>query len=835
MIITIYDAASAEEQVVILLMRFKNTQVYDDPNNFISNWSNSSSHCSWNGITCSRAGHVTSLNLTNAGLVGKLHLPTLTTLTTLQHILLHGNYFTKGNNFSVSSYCNLQSLDFSKNNFSGMFPFLDLVPCHNLSYLNLSQNLITGTDITEKTGFGASLLQLDLSRNQISETTLLSYTIRNCQNLIFANFSDNRISGQLNETETETLVSCKKLTTFDISYNLLYGEIPHGFVGDSVKLLDLSYNNFSGVFSRFDFSHCRSLVSLSLSHNALSGTEFPSSLINCQVLETLDLSYNELNSLVVLDISENNLSGELPLTFGNCSSLESLNLTKNHLFGDFLSSVVSKLSSLRYLYVPFNNITGIVPLSLANCTQLQVLDLSSNAFTGSIPSVFCFRNAANSPSALEKILLAGNYLSGEIPAELGSCKNLRTIDFSFNNLNGSIPLQIWSLPNLSDMIIWANNLTGEIPEGICGHGRGNLENLILNNNFISGSIPQSIGNCTNMIWLSLTNNHITGEIPASVGNLNQLAILQLGQNLLTGRIPPELGKCRSLVWLDLSSNKLIGTIPSELSNQSGLTSSVSFAGRQFALLRNMHETSCSSAEQIVEFQGIRAERLEGYLIVQHSCPSIRIYTGSTPNTFSKNGSMIYLDLSNNSLSGSIPQNIGSLTYLQVLNLGQNELTGNIPDSFGDLKMIGLLYLSHNKLQGSIPSSLGRLSFLTALDVSNNNLTGSIPYEGQFPSFPSSSYENNSGLCGIPLSPCATQNHSPDFMTDPEKKETSETGLFMLSVWFYISMVLGFIIAFWGVVLSLLVKDSWRHNYFRLLNNIADWVYVRAALLKARMR
>ncbi|KAF1894222.1 hypothetical protein Lal_00004146 [Lupinus albus] len=163
----------------------------------------------------------------------------------------------------------------------------------------------------------------------------------------------------------------------------------------------------------------------------------------------------------------------------------------------------------------------------------------------------------------------------------------------------------------------------------------------------------------------------------------------------------------------------------------------------------MDETSCSSADQIVEFQGIiRAERLVGYPIAQHSCPSSRIYTRLTLYTFSKNGSMIYLDLCNNLLPGSISQHIGSLTYLQVLNLGQNELTGNIPDSFGDLKMIGLLYISHNNLQGFIPSSLGRLSFLSALDVSNNNLTGSIPYGGQLLTLPPSSYENNSGLCGM---------------------------------------------------------------------------------------
>ncbi|XP_019440913.1 PREDICTED: serine/threonine-protein kinase BRI1-like 1 [Lupinus angustifolius] len=813
-IITTYSSSShtyaseKELEEAFLLLKFKNTQVSSDPNNFLSNWKttlNSSSPCTWYGVSCSHDGHVTSLNLTKFELHGFLHFPTLTALPFLQHLILHENYFTERNsNFSVSSFCSLVTLDLSKNNFSGRFPFSELVSCHNLSYLNLSQNLITGADSTERrTGFGffgGSLVQLDLSRNQVSEGTLLEYTIRNCQNLVLVNFSDNRISGQL--SGTENLVSCRNLSTFDLSHNLLNGEMPNGFDGDSIKLLDLSNNNFSGVFSGFDLGHCRSLVSLNLSHNALSGTEFPSSLGNCQVLETLDISHNELklkipgvrlsglkslrelflghnqfygeipeelgnacSSLVVLDLSENKLYGELPLSFGKCSSLQSLNLAKNYLSGDFLNSVVSKLSSLRYLYAAFNNITGPIPLSLTNCTQLQVLDLSSNAFTGNVPSVLC--STSNSPPALKKILLAGNYLSGQVPVELGRCENLRTIDFSFNNLNGPIPSEIWSLPNLSDFIMWANNLTGEIPEGICVNG-GNLETMILNNNFISGSIPQSIAKCTNMIWVSLSSNRITGGIPAGIGNLDKLAILQLGNNSLTGLIPPELGKCRSLIWLDLTSNNLTGTIPSELANQAGLVIPGSVSGKQFAFVRNEGGTSCRGAGGLVEFEDIRVERLEGFPMI-HSCPLTRIYSGLTVYTFAYNGSMIFLDLSYNTLSGSIPENFGSMSYLQVLNMGHNRLTGAIPESFGGLKAIGVLDLSHNNLQGYIPGSLGTLSFLSDLDVSNNNLTGSIPSGGQLTTFPASRYLNNSNLCGVPLQPCGTSNHSASFYTSKKNQ------------------------------------------------------------------
>ncbi|KAI3456731.1 hypothetical protein Pfo_013394 [Paulownia fortunei] len=577
----------------------------------------------------------------------------------------------------------------------------------------------------------------------------------------------------------------------------------------SLKNLDLSSNNFSGNLLSFNFGFCRNLTILNLSHNDFSATGFPISLTNCQSLETLDISHNiiqlkipgdllgkmkNLRQLVLahneffgeipaelvgicgtleeLDLSANQLIGGLPSNFVSCSSLFSLKLGNNQLSGSFLDTVVSSLASLKYLYVPFNNITGPVPRSLTNCTQLQVLDLSSNTLTGNVPSEFCSRT---SDSVLEKLLLANNYLSGSVPSELGMCKNLRTIDFSFNNLNDSLPQEIWTLPQLSDVVMWANNLTGEIPDGICING-GNLETLILNNNFITGTLPKSIVNCTNLIWVSLSSNRLSGEIPSDIGNLVNLAILQLGNNSLSGAIPSGIGKCRSLIWLDLNSNELTGPLPLDLAAQTGLIVPGIVSGKQFAFVRNEGGTECRGAGGLVEFEGIRADRLANFPMV-HSCPSTRIYSGVTVYTFAVNGSMIYLDLSYNHLSGTIPENLGSMSFLQVLNLGHNNVTGEIPFSFGGLKSVGVLDLSHNKLQGFIPGSLGDLSFLSDLDVSNNNLSGPIPSGGQLTTFPASRYENNSGLCGVPLLPCGSGNgHHASSFSNRGKKQSMAVGM-----------------------------------------------------------
>ncbi|KAL5972300.1 hypothetical protein ACLOJK_041553 [Asimina triloba] len=787
--------ASSSSSDVAALISFRSSSIDRDPNGLLQNWDPTSPNpCSWNGVICSKPDQrVVALNLTNAGLVGRLSIDLLMRLGNLQNVSLRGNSFY-GNLSTTTATpppCSFQLLDLSSNNLSQSIPQAFLQSCNHLVSLNLSSNSITGGLFP----FPPSLSQLDVSRNQISDAQLLNYSLSNCQNFQHLNLSANKLTGRLPALSQP----CANLQVLDLSYNLIDGDIPPSLVsGVSLTYLDMSHNNFSSQFSALEFDPCGNLTVLVLSYNELSGPDFPSSIANCRQLQTLDLSSNLLNTKIPpllgslsniqqlllgknnisggippqvgstcttlreLNLSSNSITGGIPSTFVSCSSLHTMDLSRNQLSGDFIDPVVSSITSLKFLSLAFNNIHGQLPLSLSNLTGLQVLDLSSNNFTGNIPSGFC-----SSLSSLQKISLAGNYLSGPVSSELGSCESLMTVDLSFNSLNGSIPLQVWELPQLSNLVIWANDLDGEIPDTLCLNGRS-LQTLILNNNRISGPIPASITNCKDLIWVSLSNNKLNGSIPAGVGDLQRLAILQLGNNSLTGPVPPELGNCRNLIWLDLNSNQLTGPLPPMLSNQSGKIVPGVVSGKQFAFARNEGGTACRGSGGLLEFEGIRTDRLAAHPMLR-SCSSMRIYTGTTVYSFqSHNGSMIYLDLSYNSLSGIIPDAFGSMFYLQVLNLGHNMLTGTIPQSLGNLKEIGVLDLSHNDIQGFIPGSLGTLTFLADLDVSNNNLTGPIPISGQLTTFPASRYENNSGLCGVPLPPCGSS-------TRPGGASNSNTG------------------------------------------------------------
>ncbi|RLM62089.1 receptor-like protein kinase BRI1-like 3 [Panicum miliaceum] len=798
-------AAEADDEAAALLA-FKRASVANDPHGALAGWreanstSASGSPCAWAGVSCAD-GRVRELNLSGMSLDGRLRLDALLALPALQSLDLRRNAF-HGNLAAHHTAqpprtpppCALLQVDLSSNALNGTLPRAFLKSCAGMQSLNLSRNNLTGGGFP----FPPSLSTLDMSRNMLSDAGLLNYSLTGCHGIQYLNLSANQFTGGLPE-----FAQCSPVSILDLSGNLMSGTLPGRLLttaSANLTHLSLAGNNISGDISRYDFGGCTNLTVLDWSYNSLSGMGLPLTLDNCHRLETLDMSGNKLLSgtipvflggfqqlkklalagnnftgeipdelsllcgtLVELDLSSNQLTGGLPASFSKCRSLKLLDLGNNQLSGDFVVTVISKISSLRVLRLPFNNITGTNPLPTlaAECPLLEVIDLGSNLLDGEIMPNLC-----SSLPSLRKLILPNNYLNGTVPPSLSNCSNLESIDLSFNLLHGQIPPEVLFLPKLIDLVIWANNLSGEIPDKLCSNST-TLETLVISYNSFTGGIPPSITRCVNLIWVSLAANNLTGSVPSGFGNLQKLAILQLHKNLLSGPVPAEFGSCSNLIWLDLNSNNFSGAIPTQLAAQAGLITGGIVSGKQFAFLRNEAGNICPGAGVLFEFLDIRPQRLAQFPAV-HSCGSTRIYTGMTVYMFNKNGSMIFLDLSYNSLTGTIPASLGNMTYLNVLNLGHNDLTGAIPDAFTGLKLIGALDLSHNHLTSVIPAGFGSLNFLDDFDVSNNNLTGEIPTSGQIITFPASRFENNSGLCGIPLNPCThnastgdSSQHSPN--------------------------------------------------------------------------
>ncbi|KAE8077809.1 hypothetical protein FH972_016335 [Carpinus fangiana] len=378
--------------------------------------------------------------------------------------------------------------------------------------------------------------------------------------------------------------------------------------------------------------------------------------------------------------------------------------------------------------------------------------------------------------------------------------------------------------NLIMLNLANNNLFGRLFDfigGICDHG-GRPRTLHLQNNNFIGGLPKSLMNCSSLKVLDLGENKLSGRIPTWIGtSLPDLVVLRLPSNLFIGRMPLQLCHLTSLQILDLSPNNITGTIPLCLSNFTAMAqkqnSDVSIS-YPYTSVQNIDEFSSSTSNYFDHTLVIIKGK---YLEYKKTLGLVKI-----------------INLSSNRLKGEIPGEISSLSRLIGLNISKNLLSGIIPWSIGDLDRLESLDLSRNHLSGIIPPSLASLSFLSYLNLSNNNLSSRIPTGTQLQSFSGSTYSGNLYLCGLPLPKrCLGDEAIP--IPSPKVGGKQEDGNIQAHasiepLWFYTGIAFGFVSGFWGVCGLFLLKPSWRHAYYRLLDRIGDRLYVAIANNKAKL-
>lgn len=131
--------------------------------------------------------------------------------------------------------------------------------------------------------------------------------------------------------------------------------------------------------------------------------------------------------VVEVDLSENNLTGELPETFFDLPYLEVLNFSSNKLSGP-LSESIAKFKNIRILSCASNGFTGELPKGLAKLQKIEYINLNVNEFSGAPPAEYSELLDRMKASPIEKtpplyenaLYLRGNLLSGEIPASIAN-------------------------------------------------------------------------------------------------------------------------------------------------------------------------------------------------------------------------------------------------------------------------------------------------------------------------------------------------------------------------------------------------------------------------------
>ncbi|XP_028795139.1 probable leucine-rich repeat receptor-like protein kinase At1g35710 isoform X2 [Neltuma alba] len=484
---------------------------------------------------------------------------------------------------------------------------------------------------------------------------------------------------------------------------------------DFGSLVEMNYQQMTTQCYRladFNFTAFPNLERLTLSERGLIDT-IPSQIGSLHKLIHLNLSFNNLTGIIpsqigalqkltYLDLFDNSLIGIIPTQIGYLQNLTYLDLSYNSLTG-IIPSQIGSLHNLIELRLYFNSLTGIIPCQIGAVQNLTYLDISFNSLTGSIPSQI------GSLHNLIELRLHSNSLTGSIPSQIGSLHNLIELDLSCNCLTNPVPTQIEDLLQLTYLNLSYNNIVSRNEHALLQRKWWNLSNggshyycdwdgipcdglgrvILINQPRIYSQHPQLVDlNFTELErlkYLNISRMGITGTIPTHIGGLQNLNYLDLSCNNLTGIIPTHIAGLQNLNYLDLSCNNFSGGIPSLIFN-----------------LRDL----------------------------QHFDVSQNQLSGGVPEKLENFNNHFHVDVSQNNLNGNVPDILNDYLHVDG-NFSHNKFNGILPSSICSEPPSCSIDLSYNSISGSIPGEFGRLQYI---NLSYNLLSGYVPSE-VYSSFP----------------------------------------------------------------------------------------------------
>ncbi|XP_057754124.1 receptor-like protein 7 [Arachis stenosperma] len=535
--------------------------------------------------------NLTSLNFArNQNLQGTLPA-SIGNLTNLASLLLGDNSFHGEIPQSLFRLENLVALDLTSNFFEGRLAVDMFLKLRMLKDLDLSLNKLSlfSQNRTVNVTNLPPIQWLELSRCNLNGE--IPTWIMNLTTLNLLNLHNNNLQGEI----PYFLFKLENLTGLDLGDNMLEGQIELGMLSQLQKLTYLGL----GGGNKLSFVEEKNTTNItfppqiqSLDLGSCNLVHFPNFIQHLQELTDLFIPLNSIKTI--------------PSWIWNKTTLQSLEISNNLLIGE-ISPLICNLQSLIYLDLSSNNLVGMIPSCLGSFSQsLQYLSLAGNKLTGNIPQTYVKGNA------LQWIDFSSNKLYGQLPRALVNCRMLEFLDVRHNHFNNSFPFWLGSLPQLKVVSLrdnqfhgaimcpleytfpqlriidlsqngFSTKLTSEIimcfKSMIISNKRQlDFKNVIFSKNMFididlssfslsnKGVVMDYLGGqyLHHMVAIDLSCNKFYGEIPDIMGSLNSLVVLNLSNNLFTGSIPSSFGNLSNLEVLDLSLNSLSGNIPQQL-------------------------------------------------------------------------------------------------------------------------------------------------------------------------------------------------------------------------------------------------------------------------------
>ncbi|CAJ1957674.1 unnamed protein product [Sphenostylis stenocarpa] len=370
-----------------------------------------------------RMNHMKLLSLSNNQFQGKLPSNIGFFFPHLEYLDISNNKFDGAIPASIGEMSSLLGLYLGNNNFSGNVPEHILNRCFSLKTLMMDNNQFSGklssmirklrlTILTASRNNieGAiseewcqhELIMLDISLNKFSGSlpacfktpaylflqgnnftgTIPELFMRNYSIATAIDFSDNKFTGTIP-------VSVYKL--WSLRFLLLAGNHLQGQISSQIcqlkliNILDLSRNNFTGsipaCFSNMSFGNF--IIPFYITDRVKPFVPRPDLAEIQLITKNLYLSYksDRFQLMSELDLSCNQLTGEIPDQIGDLHGLRSLNLSHNHLNG-MIPERFQKLENIESLDLSNNNLSGQIPLHLQDLHYLSVFNVSYNNLSG---------------------------------------------------------------------------------------------------------------------------------------------------------------------------------------------------------------------------------------------------------------------------------------------------------------------------------------------------------------------------------------------------------------------------------------------------------------------